>query len=142
MLGSAKKLKSYGITVDASKNRQVIEVLQIFNYYKSVNELADIVVIHLGTNGITRAATFERILKPLADIKRVVVLTMRVPGRASEKLNNAVINNLPATHSNVTILDWYTLSKPHPEWFNSDGIHPNAVGQDNYVALILQAIGR
>jgi lysophospholipase L1-like esterase len=142
MLGSAKKLKSYGITVDASKNRQVIEVLQIFNYYKSVNELADIVVIHLGTNGITKAATFERILKPLSDLKRVVILTMRVPGRASEKLNNAVINNLPATHSNVTILDWYTLSKPHPEWFNSDGIHPNAVGQDNYVALILQAIGR
>jgi len=142
MLGSAKKLKSYGVTVDASKNRQVIEVLQIFNYYKSVNELADIVVIHLGTNGITKAATFERILKPLADTKRVVILTMRVPGRASEKLNNVVINNLPATHSNVTILDWYTLSKPHPEWFNSDGIHPNAVGQDNYVALILQAIGR
>ncbi len=142
MLGSAKKLKSYGITVDASKNRQVIDAVQIFNYYKSVNELGDVVVIHLGTNGITKAATFERILKPLANVKRVVILTMRVPGRASEQLNNAVINNLPATHSNVTILDWYTLSKPHPEWFNSDGIHPNAVGQDNYVALILQAIGR
>ena len=142
MLGSAKKLKSYGITVDAAKNRQVIDAVQIFNYYKSVNELGDAVVIHLGTNGITKAATFERILKPLRDIKRVVILTMRVPGHASEQLNNAVINNLPATHSNVTILDWYTLSKPHPEWFNSDGIHPNAVGQDNYVALILQAIGR
>ena len=142
MLGSAKKLKSYGITVDASKNRQVIDAVQIFNYYKSVNELGDVVVIHLGTNGITKAATFERILKPLASVKRVVILTMRVPGRASEQLNNAVINNLPAIHPNVTILDWYTLSKPHPEWFNSDGIHPNAVGQDNYVALILQAIGR
>jgi hypothetical protein len=46
------------------------------------------------------------------------------------------------THPNVSILDWYTLSKPHPEWFNSDGIHPNALGQDNYVELILQAIGR
>ena len=142
MLGSAKKLKSYGITVDASKNRQVIDAVQIFNYYKSVNELGDVVVIHLGTNGITKAATFERILKPLASVKRVVILTMRVPGRASEQLNNEVINNLPATHPNVSILDWYTLSKPHPEWFNSDGIHPNALGQDNYVALILQAIGR
>jgi peptidoglycan/LPS O-acetylase OafA/YrhL/lysophospholipase L1-like esterase len=142
MLGSAKKLKSYGITVDAAKNRQVIDAVQIFNYYKSVNELGDVVVIHLGTNGITKAATFERILKPLANVKRVVILTMRVPRHASEQLNNAVINNLPATHPNVTILDWYTLSKPHPEWFNSDGIHPNAVGQDNYVALILQAIGR
>jgi lysophospholipase L1-like esterase len=142
MLGSAKKLASYGITVDATKNRQVGDSLQIFNYYKSVNELGNTVVIHLGTNGITKEATFERILKPLADVPRVLILNMRVPRRASEKINNKIINNLPATHPNVTILDWYSLSKPHPEWFNSDGIHPNSLGQDNYVALILQALGR
>ncbi|CAB4368497.1 unannotated protein [freshwater metagenome] len=141
MLGSAKKLTSYGITVDASKNRQVLGALQIFNYYKSVNELGNVVVIHLGTNGITKASTFERILRPLKDVERVIVLTMRVPRHASEKINNKIINNLPATHPNVTILDWYTLSKPHPEWFNSDGIHPNALGQDNYVALIVKAAG-
>ena len=142
MLGSAKKLAAQGITVDASNNRQVLDSLQIFNYYKSVNELGSTVVIHLGTNGITKAATFERILKPLADVPRVIILNMRIPGRASEKINNKIINNLPATHPNVTVLDWYTLSKPHPEWFSSDGIHPSAVGQDNYVALILQALGR
>jgi lysophospholipase L1-like esterase len=142
MLGSAKKLAAQGITVDASKNRQVRDSLQIFNYYKSVNELGNTVIIHLGTNGITKAATFERILKPLADVPRVFVLNMRVPRRASEKINNEIINNLPATHPNVTVLDWYSLSKPHPEWFGSDGIHPNSVGQDNYVAMILQALGR
>ena len=142
MLGSAKKLSSYGVTVDAAKNRQVLEGLQIFNYYKSTNELGNNVVVHLGTNGITKAATYERLLKPLAGVQRVIVLTNRIPGRAAEKLNNVVINALPLTHPNVTILDWYELSKPHPEWFASDGIHPNAVGQDNYVALILQALGR
>ena len=142
MLGSAKKLSSHGITVDAAKNRQVLEGLQIFNYYKSTNELGDNVVIHLGTNGITKAATYERLLKPLAAVKRVIVLTNRIPGHLAEKLNNEVINAMPLTHPNITILDWYALSKPHPEWFASDGIHPNAVGQDNYVALILQALGR
>jgi len=142
MLGSAKKLAAQGITVDATKNRQVLDSLQIFNYYKSVNELGNTVVIHLGTNGITKAATFERILKPLADVPRVIILTMRVPRRASEKINNKIINNLPATHPNVTVLDWYSLSKPHPEWFSSDGIHPNSLGQDNYVALIVEAVGR
>ena len=142
MLGSAKKLSSYGITVDAAKNRQVLEGLQIFNYYKSTNELGDNVVIHLGTNGITKAATYERLLRPLANVKRVIVLTNRIPGHAAEKLNNEVINAMPVNHPNITILDWYAMSKPHPEWFGSDGIHPNAVGQDNYVALILQALGR
>ena len=46
MLGSAKKLASHGITVDATKNRQVGDSLQIFNYYKSVNELGNTVIIH------------------------------------------------------------------------------------------------
>ena len=142
MLGSAKKLASHGITVDAAKNRQVIYALQIFNYYKSTNELGDYVVIHLGTNGITKKATFERILEPLKDVPHIVFLTTRVPRHASEALNNAVINELPTTHPNLTILDWYSISKPHPEWFSSDGIHPNKVGQDNYVAAILSAVGR
>ena len=99
-------------------------------------------VIHLGTNGITKKATFERILEPLKNVPRVIFLTTRVPRHASEALNNAIINDLPLTHPNVTILDWYSLSKPHPEWFSSDGIHPNKVGQDNYVAAILSALGR
>ncbi len=142
MLGSAKKLAAHGITVDAAKNRQVIYALQIFNFYKSTGELGDYVVIHLGTNGITKKATFERILEPLKDVPHVIFLTTRVPRHASEALNNAIINELPLTHPNLTVLDWYSLSKPHPEWFSSDGIHPNSVGQDNYVAAILSAVGR
>ena len=142
MLGSAKKLASHGITVDAAKNRQVIYALQIFNYYKSTKELGNNVVIHLGTNGITKKSTFEKILDPLKDVPNVIVLTMRAPGRASESLNNAVINSLPATYPNVKILDWYAISRDHPDWFASDGIHPNSTGQDQYVAAILQALGR
>ncbi len=142
MLGSARKLKSYGITVDASKNRQVLEALQIFNYYKSTKELGDNVVIHLGANGTTRASLFSQILSPLNAVKRVIVLTLWVPGHGSMAPNNKIINDLPLTYHNVTILDWYSLAKSNPKWFSSDGIHPNAVGQDNYVAFILAALGR
>ena len=142
MLGSAKKLASHGITVDAAKNRQVIYALQIFNYYKSTKELGNNVVIHLGTNGITKKSTFEKILNPIKDVPNVIVLTMHAPGRASETLNNAVINALPASYPNVKILDWHGISKDHPDWFASDGIHPNSTGQDQYVAAILQALGR
>jgi peptidoglycan/LPS O-acetylase OafA/YrhL len=142
MLGSAKKLASHGIRVDAAKNRQVIYALQIFNYYKSTKELGNNIVIHLGTNGITKKATFEKILDPIKDVPNVIVLTMHAPGRASETLNNAIINELPLTYPNVKILDWYAISKDHPDWFASDGIHPNATGQDQYVAAILKALGR
>ncbi len=142
MLGAAKKLSSYGLTVDAEKNRQVLYAKQIFRYYSSTDELGDNVVIHLGTNGTTKASTFDSILGPLKDVKRVLVLNIHVPSREYQKINNKIINALPERWSNVTVLDWYGHSTPHPEWFAKDKVHLNAVGQDNYVAFILRGLGR
>ncbi len=142
MLGSAKKLTAVGITVDAVKNRQVLEALQVFNYRKSTNELGENVVIHLGTNGTTKEATFDRILEPLSDVDRVLVLTLKVPGRQYQNINNAIINALPLKYPNVTVLDWLAHTKGHDDWFASDGIHLNKIGQDQYVQFILKGLGR
>ncbi len=143
MLGSAKTLTARGVTVDAEKNRQVLEALQVFNYYRSVNELGENVVIHLGTNGTTKAETFDRILWPLSDVDRVIVLTVRVPGRQYQKINNEIINALPLRYPNVTVLDWLEYSKGHDDWFASDGIHLNKVGVPEYVNFILKkGLGR
>ncbi|MFM1791639.1 MAG: hypothetical protein RLZZ526_1966, partial [Actinomycetota bacterium] len=142
MLGSAKKLSAKGFVVDAAKNRQPLDALQIFNYYRATKELGSTVIIHLGTNGTTKPGIFERLMKPLAEVKKVIVLTIRVPTREYEKINNDIIYALPNTYKNVTVLDWYTLSKDHPEWFAKDKVHPNAVGQDRYVEAIVGAMGQ
>lgn len=142
MLGSARKLTSYGITVDAAKNRQVNAGAQVLDYRMKTGELGDNVVIHLGTNGRTTAATFDKVMKPLANVQRVIVLTVRVPGSPYSDKNNEIITALPLKYPNVTILDWQALSKGHKDWFASDGIHPNSLGQDNYVGFILKALGR
>lgn len=142
MLGAAKKLTSMGLTVDAAKNRQVIEALQIFNYYGSTGELGENVVVHLGTNGTTKASSFESILEPLAGVDKVVVLTVRVPGQQYETINNDIIRGLPSRFPNVTVLDWWAISNGRPEWFAKDGVHLNDEGRDNYVRLVLEAFGR
>lgn len=142
MLGSARKLTSYGITVDAAKNRQVNAGAQVLDYRMKTGELGNNVVIHLGTNGRTTADTFDKVMKPLANVQRVVVLTVRVPGSPYSDKNNEIITALPLKYPNVVILDWQALSKGHKDWFASDGIHPNALGQDQYVGFILKALGR
>jgi lysophospholipase L1-like esterase len=142
MLGSAKSLSDVGLTVDAAKNRQVLEALQIFNYYKSTGELGDNVVIHLGTNGKTTPGTFAQILTPLAGVARVVVLTVHVPNREYQAINNAIINDLPLSYPNVTVLDWYSLAKLNKSWLSSDGVHLKTEGRKEYVKFILQALGR
>ena len=140
MLGSARKLKAKGLTVDAAKNRQPLDALPILNYYRSTKELGETVVLHLGTNGTTKEAIFERLMKPLADVDKVIVLTVRVPTREYETINNKIIYALPTRFPNVRVLDWFTISKSHPEWFASDKVHPNATGQDRYVEAIVSAV--
>ena len=140
MLGSARKLTAQGVTVDAAKNRQPLEALQIFNYYRATKQLGNVVVIHLGTNGTTKAEVFDRVLEPLTGVPKVIVLTCRVPTREYERINNDIIYALASRWPNVTVLDWYTLSKGHPEWFAKDKVHPNDEGQDQYVAAIMRAI--
>jgi peptidoglycan/LPS O-acetylase OafA/YrhL len=142
MLGSARKLTSYGITVDAAKNRQVSAGAQVLDYRMKTGELGNNVVVHLGTNGRTTASTFDLVMKPLSSVPRVIVLTVRVPGSPYSDKNNAIITALPLKYPNVTVLDWEALSKGRKDWFASDGIHPNALGQDNYVGFILKALGR
>lgn len=142
MLGSARKLTSYGITVDAAKNRQVSAGAQVLDYRNKTGELGNNVVIHLGTNGRTTESTFDLVMKPLSKVQRVIVLTVRVPGSQYSDKNNAIITALPLKYPNVTILDWDALSKGRKDWFASDGIHPNVLGQDNYVGFILKALGR
>ncbi len=142
MLGAARRLTSAGLTVDAVKNRQVLEALQVFNYYKSVNELGENVVIHLGTNGTTKETTFDRVLGALRDVDRVLVLTVRVPGREYQNINNEIINALPLKYPNVTILDWLAHAKEKDDWFASDGIHLNKVGLEEYVGFIMKGLGR
>jgi lysophospholipase L1-like esterase len=142
MLGSARKLTSYGITVDAAKNRQVSSGAQVLDYRMKTGELGNNVVVHLGTNGRTTASTFDQVMKPLAKVQRVIVLTVRVPGSPYSDKNNEIITALPLKYPNVTILDWAALSTGHKDWFASDGIHPNSLGQDQYVGFILKALGR
>ncbi|CAB4660730.1 unannotated protein [freshwater metagenome] len=142
MLGSAKKLTAQGIVVDAVKSRQVREGLQVINYYTSIGQLGDNVVIHLGTNGSTTTETFHQLMEPMANVKRVVVLTVRVPRRPYQQANNDIIRALPARFPNVTVVDWHELSKDNKSWFAGDGVHLNGAGQDAYVAAILAALGR
>ena len=142
MLGSAEKLSAQGIVVDAVKSRQVREGLQVINYYTSINQLGNNVVIHLGTNGSTTTETFYQLLEPMAEVDRIVVLTVRVPRRPYQDANNAIINTLPERFPNVTVVDWFGLSEGKKEWFAGDGIHLNGAGQNAYVSAILSALGR
>ena len=142
MLGAAETLTAQGVTVDAQKSRQFIDAVPILNYLKSVNELGEDVVLHLGTNGPVSAETLDSIMAPLVDVDRVIVLTNHVPNRGWEIDNNKLIRALTDRYANVVIVDWKRIGKEHPEYFAGDKTHLNKPGVSAYVTEIMTALGR
>jgi lysophospholipase L1-like esterase len=101
----------------------------------------DRVVIHLGTNGFTNAGEIDATLRALADVPRVVLVTVQLNGtRRWEAPVNAEIRAAATRWSNVRIADWQAVSAGHPEFFRSDRIHPTHPGATAYANVIAAAL--
>ncbi|HEY8545036.1 MAG TPA: hypothetical protein VIL36_08310 [Acidimicrobiales bacterium] len=99
------------------------------------------VVVHLGTNGFTNAGEVDAVLSQLAEVPRVVLVTVQLNGtRAWEGPVNAELHAAAQRWGNVRIADWYAASSGHPEHFSGDRIHITAAGAQAYAATIAAAL--
>jgi hypothetical protein len=138
MLGAAPALQAtlQGSTfVDAKVGRQVSECLQILQGWHDHGLLGDVVIIHIGNNGTFAPEQFEQMKQLLAGVPEVIFLNNKVP-RGWEEGNNEVIANGVASMPNAKLIDWKTVSSPHPELFYNDGMHLRPAGQTFYANLV------
>mgnify|MGYP006278920951 CR=1 FL=1 len=122
MAGAATQLAKYGFTVDAKVNRQFLGGVEITAYLGAIHRLGSVVVVHLGTNNGADQATLDALVKPLKDVRLVVLLTVHVPERGWQDPTNELINAMPAKYPNVKVLDWYSIAEKEGG-LSSDGVH-------------------
>lgn len=132
------------IDVDAEKGRQVYRppvdsLLAQLQDDRTSGRLGQVVVLHLGNNGVYPKESFDRIMQVLADRRLVIVLNVRVP-RQWEDNNNRVINEGVKRYPNAVLIDWNTVTARRPELFWNDGHHLRPEGAQFYAELIAQAI--
>jgi len=136
MLGAAEELQANGFQVDALKSRQMKDFLPTMQLLQTNGTYGSVVVIHLGTNGGFSQATLDQMLATVADVPVVLLLTAEAD-RSWVADNNAKIRAVPASHANVTVVDWEVLSASCPgRCFYDDGIHLTQSGQDYYADVI------
>ncbi len=99
-------------------------------------EAADVVVIHLGTNGWQPEYLdmFDEQLTALAP-KQVLIVNTEV-ARPWEAAANDALAQVSEENSNTNLIDWHTAVAGHPEWMGSDGVHPTTEGLRALAALI------
>ncbi|HEU4492891.1 MAG TPA: acetyltransferase, partial [Rubrobacteraceae bacterium] len=143
MLGAAQKLGKTVpnlATIDAAVGFQAADVIAVLAARRDAGELGEVVVVHIGSNGIYTAEQFDQTMRVLAGVRRVVFVNVNVP-RAWEQPNNEVLAEGVARYPDRAVLaDWYSASEGHPEYFVEDGVHLQIEGQKVYARLISEQV--
>ncbi len=126
--------------IDTEGNRQIYEVLPVFEDYIKQGIVGDTVVFSLSTNGYAEPDELEQLMSLCGTERSVYFVNIRVPDNRCEP-NNAAIQECVDKHDNAHLLDWYSLTAGHDDWLSEDGIHLNGDGRDEYVRLIVEGIG-
>jgi peptidoglycan/LPS O-acetylase OafA/YrhL len=140
MLGAKPQLEALGnVYVDAAVSRQFPAIIQIFKDLRDQGRLAEVAVVHTGTNGFVTAGQFDELMDVLKNTKRVIIFNTKVP-RRWEGPNNATINDVVSKYQpKARLVDWNKIGNAHPEWFYDDGIHLRPAGREAYAQLIQSA---
>ena len=141
MLGATMDLQEVfpQAVVDADVSRQLYAAPDLLNSLKAQGLLNDTVIFGLGTNGSFTDAQFDSVMQVLGD-RQVYVLTVRVPTQRWQNEVNASLEKAAERYSNVTLIDWYTESNEHEDWFLDDHVHLNEIGRMNYTAFLAKNI--
>jgi hypothetical protein len=127
-----------GIAVDAVKSRQFGEAVALVGKYENMHLLPNVLVIHLGTNGRVTPGAIDQIMQ-LAGKRYVFFLTARVP-RLWETEDNDILHQAATRHPNLKVLEWRDFAGCQDTWFQNDGFHLKAPGQQGYARFVLAGI--
>lgn len=140
MLGAYQELKETfkkEALVDAKESRQITALPEILKEHKDLVSYQQI-VIGLGTNGVITDEAIGQTMSLLKD-KKVYWVNIKAPTGWQDTIN-ATLATLPNQYSNITMIDWYSESKNHPEFFYDDETHLNESGRTAYAKYIASVI--
>ncbi|EEV50774.1 acyltransferase family protein [Enterococcus faecium] len=140
MLGAYQELKETfqkEALVDAKESRQITALPEILKEHKDLVSYQQI-VIGLGTNGVLTDDAIEQTMSLLKD-KKVYWVNIKAPTGWEDTIN-ATLAKLPNQYSNITMIDWYSESKNHPDFFYDDETHLNESGRTAYAKYIASVI--
>ena len=140
-LTAAKDLNAAfpNMIVDAVNSRMSYETADILDSYLEKGWHGKAVIFALSTNGpITDE--LETIREKIGPDRQIFIINARAPYDEFPDRNNKIIKDFCDKDPQAYLIDWYSVSNPHENWFDGDGTHMNAEGNKHYVELIDQVL--
>lgn len=128
----------YG-ALDAAVNRQLYAGQETFDFYESQNIVGGVVVFALGTNGAATDEQIDDLVAAAGPDRQVFFVNTRSPQSWVGQTNGAMFDAVDR-YENVHVIDWYTASADHDEYFDGDGTHLTEEGAQAYIGLIHETV--
>lgn len=123
----------------AEVSRPVEAAPEIIQDFADNDQLYDVVLIALGTNGPVEADDVAQIME-LVGNRQVYWVNVHVPTRDWESEVNDELTQAATQYSNLKIIDWHNYSAENPEWYSDDDIHPTEAGSKELVTYVAKDI--
>lgn len=140
MLGATSAIQEQvaGAYVSAAVSRQIEAGPEVINTLSEHGILGNVVVVHLGTNGVSSLPKYQAIVDAIGPDRTIYWINCKGVSWANDV--NINIQEIVDTNANVNLINWVDYSEGHPEYFYSDGIHLTPEGRVAYAEMIKAAI--
>ena len=126
--------------IDAKVGRQMPDAIAVLQSLANSGKLADSVLLSIGTNGPFSDDQLKSIMDIVGSRRKVYWINTHVPTRRWQDQVNGSLSMASKKYHNLKVIDWYTYSKDHSDWFYDDNVHPNEYGLNYYSTYIAKNI--
>jgi len=128
------------VTVDGRLGRQWWELESELRAMRAQGFANDVVIIHLGNNGNFTTQMFDGVMNSLQGTRLVLFVNIHAPVLWEGEVNSMLINNVNRYPDQARLIDWYSASAAHPDYFIEDGTHLQGPGMVAFRSLIENAL--
>lgn len=122
-------------TLNAAVSRQLSKAAEFYDAEVAAGWDGDIVIFELGSNGAATESQVDAMIELVPPEKTVFVVNVRTPFPLQD-VNNELLSQAAAAYENVSLIDWFSYSAGHDEWFEHDGTHLKPSGCEKYMDMI------
>lgn len=137
-VGAALKKQIPNAIIDAKVSRQLYKSKDVVDSYAKYNSKDTALIIMLGTNGTFSEKHLENLVSSFGDSKKIFV-NVKVPEVWESEVNKRLAD-YTQNHENSSLVDWYSASKGHSEYFAPDKTHLKNDGIKVLLNLIMNEL--
>ncbi len=125
-------------TIDGKVGRQLNQSADVVRQLEANGQLADIVVVVLGSNGPFTPEQLEDLTETIG--KRTIFFVNTHVNRAWQDDVNTALTEFVKKHKNTYLIDWKSKVDQHPEWLYEDATHCNPDGANGFANVVANVL--